>query len=81
MSKNFKKEEIIGYMIINGKRVTYLKPGVKRVRRYYGEIDENIMDHLNYNLINIKRWQEYAKKVLGIDDFEEFNSTQSVVNN
>ena len=69
MSKHFKPEEIIGYLTIDGKKVTYLKQGVKRNPRYQDHLIDDMMDHLNHSLIWIKRWEEYYRKVVGIDDF------------
>ena len=69
MSKNFKPEEIIGYLTIDGKQVTYLKQGVKRNPKYT-YLDDAYESHLNQSVIWIKRWEEYYKKVVGIDDFE-----------
>lgn len=70
MSKHFKPEEIIGYLTIDGRKVTYLKQGVKRNPRYQDHLIEDMMDHLNHSIIWIKRWEEYYRKVVGIDDFE-----------
>lgn len=68
MSKNFRLDEIIGYLIIDGKQVTYLKQGVKRKPKYE-YLDDAYESHLNQSVIWIKRWEEYYKKVVGIDDY------------
>ncbi len=70
MSKNFKPEEVIGYLTIDGKQVTYLKMGVKRNPKYES-LDYDHTIQLNQALVWIKRWEEYYKKVVGIDDFEQ----------
>jgi hypothetical protein len=70
MSK-FKKHEVIGYLIIDGKKVTYLKMGVKRQYRYQDYISYEYIDHINHQLHRIKKYGEYLKKVVGIDDYEK----------
>lgn len=69
-SKHFKPEEIIGYMEIDGKRVVYLKEGVKRLRRYQDHLSSDHVYHLNYYLINKKRYERFLKEVVGLDDHE-----------
>lgn len=67
---NFRKDEIIGYTIIDGRKVTVLKMGVKR-RRYMDDIDpDRLESHINQNLIDLEKWEMYYKLVLGEDDFE-----------
>lgn len=70
---NFREEEIKGYINIDGKKVTVLKMGVKRIRRYYSVIDDTIMDQLNHEILFLERYAEYLKKVVGIEDFSEYN--------
>lgn len=70
-SKEFKPEEIKGYLQIDGKTVVYLKTGVKRLPKYQDHLEEDYMDHINQNLINLNRYAEYLKKVVGLDDFNE----------
>jgi hypothetical protein len=70
-SKHFKTHEIIGYLTIDGKRVTYLKMGVVS-KRYYDWVDPTTLEgHLNTELINYQRWEEYYKRIIGTDDFEK----------
>jgi hypothetical protein len=69
MSK-FKEHEILGYLTIDDRKVTYLKMGVKRQPRYQDHLQYNYANHLNYQLLRIKQFGEYLKKVVGIDDFE-----------
>lgn len=70
MSKIFKPEEIIGYVEVDGKKVVYLKQGVKRNPNYYSP-QEPEGQHINQSLVWLKRWEQYYKKVVGIDDFEK----------
>lgn len=71
MSKYFKEHEIIGYLYIDGKRVTYLKTGVKRNPKYNDHLEEDEMNHINQSLIALQRYTEYLRKVVGVDDFTE----------
>lgn len=71
VSKNFTPDEIIGYLMIDGRQVTYLKPHVKRLHRYPETLHEDYMDHLNHGLIALQRYTEYLKKVVGLDDYEK----------
>lgn len=50
MSKNFKPEEIIGYLNIDGKTVTYLKQGVKRNPHYDKPLEEEDFEDVNTRL-------------------------------
>jgi hypothetical protein len=69
MSKHFKPEEILGYTEIDGRKVTVLKMGVTR-KHFYDWIDPTSLEaHMNQELINIQRWTEYYKKVVGEDDY------------
>lgn len=70
MSKNFKEHEVLGYTYIDGKKVTVLKMGVRR-KRYHEEVDPDMLEsHLNQELIDLQRWENFYKRVLGLDDFE-----------
>lgn len=71
ISKHFYDDEIKGVINIDGKRVIYLKPHVKRLYRYDDHLLEDEMDHLNKKVINTKRLEIFLKRVVGIDDFEE----------
>ncbi len=66
----FKPHEVIGYLEIDGRRVTYLKPGVKRLRRYPVTASDDYARHINQELVYFERWQKFAKSVLGIDNFD-----------
>lgn len=68
---NFKENEILGYTYIEGKRVTVLKQGIKRIRKYYSVLEEDDMGQLNQEIIHLQRYSEYLKRVVGIDDFDE----------
>ena len=74
ISKNFYDREILGVMEIDGKKVLYLKPGVKR--RFYAADMSNpkhykLETHINDELVNFQRWEDYYKKVVGVDDYEQ----------
>lgn len=72
ISKNFKDSEIKGVMYIDGKKVLYLKEGVKR-RKYIEEtlnVDESILEtHINKQLINYQKWEKFYKRIIGVDDY------------
>lgn len=72
ISKNFQDHEIKGVMYIDGKRVLYLKDGVKR--KWYPEDMGNpsphrMEPHLNMELIRYERHKKFYEEVLGIDDY------------
>jgi hypothetical protein len=66
---NFKESEIKGFIMIDGKKVTYLKPNVKRLNNY-DYLDDRIMDHINQDLIRMKKYENFYRKIIGIEDFE-----------
>lgn len=70
MSKNFKEHEVIGYLMVDGRKTVYLKMGVKRNYKYNDHLDDNEMDHINKSLVILSRYTEYLKKVVGLDDFD-----------
>lgn len=70
-SKHFFDHEIKGITYVDGKKVIYLKTGVKRQWRYNDHLIEEHMDHLNKALLMLKGIEDYYKKVVGIDDFEK----------
>lgn len=76
ISKNFKDSEIKGVMYIDGKKVLYLKEGVKR-RRYIEDtigVDESILEsHLNTQLLNYQKWEKFYKRIIGVDDYANEN--------
>lgn len=67
ISKNFYDHEIKGVITINGQKVIYLKDKVVR-KRYFDFPDDDYVEHLNQQLINAERLQEFYKKYLGVDD-------------
>lgn len=69
MSKIFKQHEIIGYLMIDGRKVTYLKTGVKRLHKYQDHLMDEHMDHLNHQLIYLQKYGEFLRNVIGMDDF------------
>jgi hypothetical protein len=71
MSKNFKPEEIKGYLEIDGKQVVYLKTGVKRLK--YND-DLGVGDHfeqMNQTMISNELREKVIKLLYGGDDFDE----------
>jgi hypothetical protein len=68
-SKHFSESEIKGSMIINGRKVIYLKEGVKR-KRYNDNLNGDEIPHINQELINFESYDFFYKKIMGIDDFE-----------
>lgn len=67
-SKVFKDNEIIGFLIVNGRWTVYLKEGV-RYKKYVQNPEFENFTQLNQELINYELWQKYYKVVLGVDDF------------
>ena len=67
----FKPEEIIGFLNIEGRRVTYLKPRIKRLHRYPETEIEDEITQLNQPLIGLQKYAKYLKEVVGLDDFED----------
>lgn len=73
ISKNFKDSEIKGVMYIDGKKVIYLKEGVKR-RFYHGDLPTWYMEHpshINHLLLFFKKYEDTMKMLYGGDDFSE----------
>lgn len=64
-SKNFKDHEIRG-ILPDGS--IYLKTGVKR-KNYNDELYDDNMQHLNQELLIMKSWEDFYRKVVGVDDF------------
>lgn len=69
-SKNFKAHEIIGYLTIDGRKVTYLKTGVKRQLKHQDHLNQNAMHLLNHQLVNFEKYKEFLSRVMGLEDFE-----------
>jgi hypothetical protein len=69
MSKHFKKHEILGYMMVDGRKVTVLRMGVTR-KRYYDYIDPYTLEsHINQEMINYQKAEHFHKVIMGEDDF------------
>lgn len=69
LSKNFRNREIKGIMTINGKRVLYLKTGVKR-KHFYDDLgDGEFFKQLNQEMINYEKAEEFRKQIMSEDDF------------
>lgn len=69
MSKNFFDYEIKGVLEIDGRKVIYLKDNVVR-KRYFDFSDDQYAEHLNQEVVNAEKLQDFYKKILGVDDFE-----------
>jgi len=67
-SKHFFDHEIKGITYINGKKVIYLYPHVKRNWKYNDHLLEDVMDHLNQRVIAVERLQYFFKHILGTDE-------------
>lgn len=73
ISKNFRDSQIKGVLYIDGKKVLYLKDGVKC--KWYPEDMGNpspnrLESHLNMELINYERQIIFYRDVLGKEDLE-----------
>lgn len=71
ISKNFDDSEIKGIMYIDGKRVLYLKEGVKR-RFYKKDLTRDKYDHpdqVNHIMKFFEKYEETMKIMYGGDDF------------
>ena len=69
MSKNFTEDEIKGIMYIDGKKVIYLKTGVKR-KNYNDDLGTgDYLSQLNQELINYEKAEEHKKAIFGEEDF------------
>lgn len=71
-SKEFKDHEIKGVYYENGKKVIYLKEGVKR-KKFKEDLwnTEEILDsQLNKELIHYQKWERFYQIVMGEDDYE-----------
>jgi hypothetical protein len=68
-SKHFSESEIKGYMMIDGKKVVYLKEGVIR-KRYNDHLKGDEIPHINQELVNFESYDFFYKKIMGVDDFE-----------
>jgi hypothetical protein len=60
--------EIKGIMYIDGKKVIYLKPHVKRLWRYNDHLLEDKMDHINHKRIFLENLAKYYKNIVGVDE-------------
>ncbi len=69
ISKHFYDNEIKGVLEIDGRKVIYLKDRVTR-KHYYDWCNDDFLTQLNQNLIDLKRYEDYYKKIVGVDDFE-----------
>ena len=67
-SKNFFDHEIIGVINLDGRKVIYLKPQVKRQWKYNDHLIDTHMDHLNQRILAVKRLEFFFKNIMGIDE-------------
>lgn len=72
ISKNFRDDQIKGILEIDGKKVLYLKEGVRK-KSYGDHLDDNQMDHINHTMIYFERYEELMKQLYGGDDFENMD--------
>ena len=70
LSKNFRDDQIKGVLEIDGKKVLYLKEGVRK-KSYGDHLDDRQMDHINHIIIHFERYEELMKVLYGGDDFED----------
>ena len=71
LSKNFRDDEIIGILDIEGKKVLYLKTGVKR-RKFNDDLgDGEHFEQLNQILIANELREKVMKVLYGGDDFDD----------
>ena len=70
ISQNFNDNQIKGVLMIDGKRVLYLKTGVKK--KFYNDDLGNgeFFPQLNQDLINYEKAKEHKKAIFGEEDFE-----------
>ena len=68
LSKNWYDSEIKGIMIIDGRKVIYLKSHVKRLWRFNDYLLEDKMDHINKTLIIKERIEIFYKRIIGQDE-------------
>ncbi len=69
-SKNFKDEEILGITIEDGKKVVYLKQGVKRSYKY-DYLKEEDISHLNHELLAYQRYLKLLNRIGTINKLDE----------
>lgn len=69
ISQNFNDSQIKGIMYLDGKRVLYLKTGVKK--KYYNDDlgTGEFFPQLNQELINYEKAEEHKKAIFGEEDF------------
>lgn len=68
ISENYYDDEIKGVMMIDGKKVLYLKPRVFR-KRYYDWPDDEAIPQINQELIAYEKAEYFKKVIMGEDDF------------
>ena len=72
ISKHYYDYQIKGVLYIDGRKVLYLKPGVKN--KFYPE-DIGVPSvyalepHINQDLINYQSWENFYKQIMGVDDY------------
>lgn len=67
-SKHFFDHEIKGVTYIDGKKVIYLKPNVKRLWQFNDHLYDTQMDHLNKRVIAVKNLEYFFKNIMGMDE-------------
>lgn len=76
ISKNFRDSQIKGVLTIDGRKVLYLKDGVKK--KWYAEDVNNpsvykLESHLNHELISYQSRKKFME-VMGFEDWDSWES-------
>lgn len=67
---NFKKEDIKGYTMIDGRKVTVLKEGVRCKNLNLIQDPNKLEQHINQELIDYTSYEYFYKVILGLDNWE-----------
>ncbi len=68
MKSRFRDSEIKGFIMIDGRKVTYLKPRVTK-KKYYDWPDDEAISHINEEMIRFEKAEWFKKLIMGEDDF------------
>lgn len=72
LSKYWNDQEIKGIAHINGRKVIYLKSHVKRLYRFNDHLLESYMQHINYSVLALSKYQEYMRTIIGKEEFGRY---------
>lgn len=67
--ERFKKEDIIGYIMIDGRKVTYLKEGIRTKQLEPIQDPDKLECHINEELVNYERYESFYRDILGLQDW------------